>query len=115
MSKSGFVPINEVAFCLTKYMLEDSSVAEFFKIIFSPKILFAIWLIGFIMLFAPEDFTNRFGLTEFIKSYRAWIGVVSLISFVSWVSIIVVSLSGYIKERYLDSKYHRESKTKTLA
>jgi hypothetical protein len=35
---------------LTKNMVEDSSIAEFFKIIFSPKILFGIWVIGFTII-----------------------------------------------------------------
>lgn len=95
-------------------MVEDSSVAEFFKIIFSPKILFGIWVIGFIILLSPDDFTNKFGLTEFIKSYRGWISIVSVISFGIWVSVISVSFWSFLKERYLDRKYNQESKAKTL-
>jgi hypothetical protein len=95
-------------------MVEDNSIAEFLKVILSPKYLFGIWLIGFIILFAPEGITNKLGLTEFIKSYRGWIGIVSLLSFSIWVSVLGVSFWHYLKERNTDRKYNQESKSNTL-
>lgn len=95
-------------------MVEDNSIAEFLKVILSPKYLFGIWFIGFIILFAPESITDKFGLTEFIKSFRGWIGIISLISFSIWVSVLGVYFWNSLKERNLNNKYSKESKLETL-
>ena len=48
------------------------------------KYFFAIWFTGAVLLFAPESWLARLGLTSFLEAYRGWIGLVALIFFILW-------------------------------
>jgi hypothetical protein len=73
-------------------MIDASHVAEFLKVILAPRYLFGIWIVGALILFMPEDALTRLGISEFINTYRGWVGITTLLTAGLWVSIVGTQL-----------------------
>lgn len=52
----------------------------------APRVLFAIWFFGVIVLFVPHSLASQFGLEAFRQDNRQWIGVATLGTFVLWIT-----------------------------
>lgn len=50
-----------------------------------PRILFALWFVGAVLLFAPGSVASRFGFTAVVDRYRGWIGIITVAAFALWV------------------------------
>lgn len=64
-----------------------NSILDFIKeILFKPALLFAAWVVGAVLLFAPSSYLNYLSLTWFRDEYRKWIGPATLIAFAAWLA-----------------------------
>jgi hypothetical protein len=50
-----------------------------------PRFLFAIWVIGALFLYLPVQTKDTIGITEFITTYRTFIGIATIVAFVLWI------------------------------
>ena len=49
-----------------------------------PRFLFALWLLGALVLFLPRSITDSLGFTPSIDPYRGWVGLATLAAFIFW-------------------------------
>jgi hypothetical protein len=78
-------------------MLADitKSLLEFLKL--APRYLVAIAIVCALLLFASSNLQQTLGITNFVNSYRQWIGF-SLISSLSvWIVVIGASVQEWVK------------------
>lgn len=59
------------------------------EVLSNPYFLGALWLVGTFLLFSPPLYLNYFDLTVFRDTHKPWIGIITLLSFAFWFSIIL--------------------------
>ena len=72
------------------------------------KYFFAIWFVGVILLFAPDSWLARLGLTSFLESYRGWVGLIALIFLVLWGVSIFSDFRAYWKKKREEKQDKKE-------
>ena len=89
-----------------------SSILDFIKeILLKPALLFAVWLVGAVLLFVPSSYLDYLALTWFRDEYRKWIGPATLIAFAAWLS----QVGSYHLWPWAQSKrWTRAAKTESL-
>jgi len=56
------------------------ALLEFLKL--APRYLIALVIVGALLLFSPESFLGRMGMTGFMQEHRGWVGLVTVLSLV---------------------------------
>ena len=67
----------------------------------APKVFFALALVGIVIIFSPDSFVERLGLTEFRLQYKSYIGIATLTS----TALLLAHLGSYgyswIRQRFV--------------
>lgn len=90
--------IGDWIYCII--MVDASHISEFLKVILAPRYLFGIWLVGALALFLPEELLGKLGLIEFLNAYRGWVGIVTLLVFCIWISLVGMQIFGGIRKLF---------------
>jgi len=77
--------------------MDLSKLIEWVKL--SPQYIGAILVASIILLFSPESFLEEIGVSEFVVSYRSWIGAVFVITSALLFSHAGAYIVGIIKSR----------------
>lgn len=82
------------------------SVLEFLKL--APRYLVAVAIVCAILLFSPEELQQTLGTTNFVNSFRQWIGLSLVSSFGVWLVVICASSCEWTKRLW--DKNRRQKK-----
>jgi hypothetical protein len=78
---------------------------EFLKL--APRYFVAVAIVSGALLFFPDDFLDRIGLSTFVKDNRQWLGLALLVSSTLWTVFIIASGWNSTKKLLLQRKVRR--------
>lgn len=66
-----------------------------------PRFLFALGILGMLILFLPTNLADNFGINEIRRNYRGYIGLATLAAFSLWIAQLVPSFQTLYRRRKL--------------
>jgi hypothetical protein len=66
----------------------------------APRILFALWLFGALVLLLPPGPANALGLDAFRTTHRQWLGLGTLGTFVLWLTNVSLIIARWTKGKF---------------
>lgn len=66
----------------------------------APRLLFAVWVAGALVLLMPAPYAAQFGIAPFRDAHRLWVGPVTLGAFVVWATNLAVAGAGWTRRKF---------------